>query len=67
MIRRVTQIGRGVLNSCEQLPVFLFRAPPGPWRAEVEVTPTFSPHELDPQLGDARQLGAQVSFDYRPF
>ena len=67
VIRRVTQIGRGVLNSCEQLPVFLFRAPPGPWRAEVEVTPTFSPHELDPQLGDARQLGAQVSFDYRPF
>jgi len=67
VIRRVTQIGRDVLNSCEQLPVFLFRAPPGPWRAEVEVSPTFSPHELDPQLGDARQLGAQVSFDYRPF
>jgi len=63
----VTEVRHGVLNSCEQLPVFLLRAPPGPWRVEVEVTPTFSPHELDPQLGDARQLGAQVSFDYRPF
>jgi hypothetical protein len=66
-IGRVTEVRHAVLNSCEQLPVYLFRAPPGPWRAEVEVSPTFSPHELDPQLGDARQLGAQVSFDYRPF
>ena len=66
-LARVTQERHAVLNSCEQLPVFLLRAPAGPWRAEVEVTPTFSPHELDPKLGDARQLGAQVSFDYRPF
>lgn len=66
-LARVTQVRHAVLNSCEQLPVFLLRAPPGPWRAEVEVSPTFSPHELDPALGDARQLGAQVSFDYRRF
>ena len=65
-LARVTQVARGVLNSCEKLP-FLLPAPRGPWRAEVEIDPTFSPHELDPQLGDARQLGAQVSFDYRPF
>jgi hypothetical protein len=61
----VTQVVHDELNSCEQLP-FLLRAPPGPWRVEVTVDPTFSPHELDPSLGDARQLGAQISFDYRP-
>jgi hypothetical protein len=65
-IARVTALRHGVLNSCEQLPVFLLRAPSGPWRAEVDVTPTFAPRELDPALGDARQLGAQVTFDYRP-
>jgi hypothetical protein len=67
VLREVTAVRHAVLNSCEQLPVFLLRAPEGPWRAEVEVTPTFSPRELDPSLGDARQLGAQVSFDYRRF
>jgi len=65
-LARVTQVRHDVLHSCERLPILL-RAPPGPWRVEVEVTPTFSPHELEPKLGDARQLGAQVSFDYRPF
>jgi hypothetical protein len=65
MIARVTQEVHEEINSCEELP-FLLPAPPGPWRVEVEVTPTFSPRELDPTLGDARQLGAQVSFDYRP-
>jgi hypothetical protein len=64
-LARVTQEVHETINSCEELP-FLLPAPAGPWRAEVEVTPTFSPHELDPTLGDARQLGAQVSFDYRP-
>ena len=57
---------RGLLVFCLFLNLpFLLPAPPGPWRAEVQVTPTFSPHELDPALGDARQLGAQISFGYR--
>jgi hypothetical protein len=64
-IARVTQEAHDEINSCEDLP-FLLPAPPGPWRVEVQVTPTFSPHELDPALGDARQLGAQISFAYRP-
>jgi hypothetical protein len=64
-IARVTQVAHDTLNSCEKIPILL-RAPPGPWRAEVRVTPTFSPKELDPAQGDTRQLGAQVSFDYRP-
>jgi hypothetical protein len=64
-IAHVTQVAHDVLNSCEKIP-FLLRAPPGPWRAEVQVTPTFSPKELDPAQGDTRQLGAQVSFDYKP-
>jgi hypothetical protein len=64
-IGRLTQVVRDEINSCEQLP-FLLRAPPGPWRAEVEITPTFSPKELDPAQIDTRQLGAQVGFDYKP-
>ena len=67
MLREVTAVRHAVLNSCEQLPVFLIRVPPGPWRAEVEVTPTFSPKQLDPSLGDTRQLGAQVTFAYQRF
>ena len=64
-LARVTQVARDEINAGESIPFFL-RAPPGPWRAEVEVTPTFSPRELDPSLGDNRQLGAQVSFGYTP-
>jgi hypothetical protein len=32
----------------------------------VTVDPTFSPRELDPSLADARELGAVVTFGYRP-
>jgi hypothetical protein len=31
-----------------------------PWRMEFAVTPTFSPHEVDPTNSDRRNLGAQV-------
>ena len=65
-ISQVTRVVRDEINSGEELP-FLLRAPPGPWRAEVTISPTFSPNELDASLGDTRQLGAQVSFDYVPF
>jgi hypothetical protein len=64
-LARVTQVKRDVINAGESL-TFILPAPPGPWRAEVHVSPTFSPRELDPALGDNRQLGAQVSFDYEP-
>jgi hypothetical protein len=36
---------------------------PGPhFRVEVHVTPTFRPHELDPQTGDNRDLGAKTKY-----
>jgi hypothetical protein len=61
----VTQVARDEINAGESIP-FILRAPPGPWRVEIHISPTFSPHELDPAIGDNRQLGAQVSFGYRP-
>jgi hypothetical protein len=40
---------------------------PGPhFRVEVHVTPTFRPHELDPQTGDNRDLGAKITYVYLP-
>lgn len=37
-------------------------APPGPFRVEVSVSPTFVPAAVDPRSTDTRALGAQVSF-----
>ena len=62
-IGRVTAMRRATINSCEQLPI-IFRAPSGPWRAQVHIEPTFVPQQLDPRVTENRQLGAQVSFDY---
>jgi hypothetical protein len=41
---------------------------PGPhFRAEVNVTPTFRPHELSPQTdSDSRDLGAKITYTYVP-
>jgi hypothetical protein len=36
------------------------------FRVEVTVTPTFRPHQLDPALGDNRQLGAVISLRFQP-
>jgi hypothetical protein len=45
---------------------FVLDAPPAPFRAEVRVWPTFRPVDLNPSSGDVRQLGAQVSYQFRP-
>ena len=45
---------------------FIVEAPPAPFRADVRVSPTFSPHDLDPRSSDLRELGAQVSFRFVP-
>jgi hypothetical protein len=37
-----------------------------PYRVEVSISPTFSPVEINPALGDSRELGAQVSFGFIP-
>jgi hypothetical protein len=34
---------------------------------QVSVSPTFVPREVDPSSGDARSLGAQVGFGFKPF
>jgi hypothetical protein len=41
----------------------LIRPPDGPWRVEVAAD-TFVPAEVDPNLGDRRQLGARVDFGF---
>jgi len=40
--------------------VFVFDAPPPPFRVETSVTPF--PHERDPRIGDPRDLGANVRY-----
>jgi hypothetical protein len=45
---------------------FVIRAPAAPFRADVKVSPLFSPHELDPANSDPRLLGAQVSYRFVP-
>jgi hypothetical protein len=43
---------------------FVIPAPPAPFRADVKVSPLFSPHDLNPANGDLRYLGAQVSYNF---
>ena len=64
-IGRVTGRASGSLRPCQVTPL-LVPVPDGPWRAEATVDETFVPHELDPNLGDARNLGAVVSFEFVP-
>jgi hypothetical protein len=67
MIGTVTSRAYGVIHSCQEEPwSFILPTPPSPWRAEVNIDPTFSPAEIDPNQGDARQLGAVVNFTYVP-
>jgi hypothetical protein len=40
--------------------VFVFEAPPPPFRVETSVTPF--PHERDPTIGDPRDLGANITY-----
>jgi len=40
--------------------------PPPPFRVEVAVDPVFVPQQLDPANGDARELGAQIEFAFKP-
>jgi len=64
-IGTVTSRAEGVIHSCQEKS-FVLPTPPSPWRVEVGIDPTFSPAELDPSLGDPRQLGAVVTFTYVP-
>jgi hypothetical protein len=40
---------------------FALPVPNAPWRAEIAVTPTFSPQDVNPKSSDRRQLGAVIT------
>ena len=42
----------------------LFKNPGRPFRIEVSITPTFSPHLLDPRSSEGRNFGARVSYSF---
>lgn len=54
-----------VINACES-PDPLLIPTRTPFLIDVRITPTFSPAKLDPNLGDVRELGAQVAFEFVP-
>jgi hypothetical protein len=64
-IGEVTDERRFVIRACEVRPVVV-RAPEGPWRIEVSISPPFVPAELDPGQSDRRELGALVSYEVVP-
>ncbi len=64
-IAQVTETQTAVLHSC-QAHTFLLGAPSVPWRVEVTIKPTFSPHKLDPSKSDTRELGALLEAGFLP-
>ncbi|CAN5373989.1 hypothetical protein BH20ACT13_BH20ACT13_00300 [soil metagenome] len=64
-ISEVTQTQTKTVTQCTATG-FRLAAPSGPWRVEVEITPTFSPHDIDPNHSDRRQLGAVFTAGFQP-
>ena len=62
---RTTAVRREPVLDCEETG-FALPVPNGPWRVEVEVSPTFAPHDIDVNHGDRRQLGAKFSAYFQP-
>ncbi|MGH3111234.1 MAG: hypothetical protein ACRDQT_09990, partial [Gaiellaceae bacterium] len=62
---RTTAVQRKPVLDCRETG-YALPVPEGPWRVEVEVSPTFSPHEIDVNHGDRRQLGARFSAYFQP-
>ena len=42
----------------------LFKNPGRPFRIEVSITPTFSPHILDPRSSEVRNFGARIGYSF---
>lgn len=66
---RIRETRRFTIHACGRPDLvcargFTFKNPGRPFRIEVSVAPTFSPHDLDPRSSDRRQLGAQISFGF---
>ena len=49
------------MHDCTTAPAAIMRPPKVPWRMEIALAPTFSPHAVDPTKSDRRQLGAVVT------
>jgi hypothetical protein len=64
-ITRTTNVQRKPVLDCETTG-FALPVPAGPWRVEVSVSPTFSPHDIDVNHGDTRQLGAVFTAYFQP-
>jgi hypothetical protein len=64
-IDRVTARRVATVRDCRTTGISL-PVPGGPWRVEVSISPTFSPHEIDVNHGDRRQLGAVFSTYFQP-
>ena len=64
-ISEVTETQTKTVTQCTATG-FRLAAPNGPWRVEVEITPTFSPHDIDPNHSDRRQLGAVFTAGFQP-
>jgi hypothetical protein len=64
-IERVTGTWTTTLHACIADGT-TFAPPPGPWRVEVEIAPTFVPRELDPSRHDQRDLGAVFEARFQP-
>ena len=65
-IARVIDEQRKTIFDCKA-DAFAMPVPNGPWRVEVSISPTFSPHDIDVNHGDRRQLGAVFSAGFSPF
>jgi len=59
-ITHVTDRATFVVKDCTTARAAVLSPPRVPWRLEIKLTPTFSPHAIDPTKSDRRQLGAQV-------
>ncbi len=64
-ITSVTQARTVVVKDCTTKPV-LFAAQSVPWRVEVAISPTVSPHEVDPSNSESRELGATLAVEIVP-
>jgi hypothetical protein len=65
-IRRVTDERTVVVRDCRTTDAVLLRPPDGPWRVEITIEPTFTPHDIDPASSDRRILGAVLDARFQP-
>jgi hypothetical protein len=65
-IARTLDTRRVVVMDCSTTGV-AFGTPTEPWRVEVAIAPTVSPHDVSPTSSERRRLGATMSVELEPF